>query len=105
MAGVYYPYMASIVGKRRGQQTYYYLVESARVGGKPRIVSQQYLGSAEEVLAKLTQTPGGQPVRSQHKRFGDLAAVWSMLVRLDVAGIVDEVAPRRGDAAASVGTL
>lgn len=104
MAGVYYPYMASIVGKRRGQQTYYYLVESARVGGKPRIVSQQYLGSAEEVLAKLTQTPGGQPVRSQHKRFGDLAAVWSMLVRLDVAGIVDEVAPRRGDAAASVGT-
>jgi hypothetical protein len=31
--------MASIVGKRRGKQTYYYLVESARVGGKPRIVS------------------------------------------------------------------
>ncbi|VBA45746.1 hypothetical protein LAUMK13_05520 [Mycobacterium innocens] len=37
--------MASIVGKRRGKQTYYYLVESARVQGKPRIVSQQYLGS------------------------------------------------------------
>jgi hypothetical protein len=36
--------MASIVGKRRGKHTYYYLVESARVGGKPRIVSQQYLG-------------------------------------------------------------
>jgi hypothetical protein len=39
VAGVYYPYMASIVGKRRGKQTYYYLVESARVQGKPRIVS------------------------------------------------------------------
>jgi hypothetical protein len=96
--------MASIVGKRRGKQTYYYLVESARVGGKPRIVSQQYLGSAEEVMAKLSETPAGQPKRSQHKRFGDLAAVWSTLVRLDVAGIVDEVVPRRGDAAASVGT-
>jgi transposase len=96
--------MASIVGKRRGGQTYYYLVESARVGGKPRIVSQQYLGSTDEVLAKLSGTVGGQPVRSQHKRFGDLAAVWSTLARLDVAGIVDEVVPRRADAAASVGT-
>ena len=104
MTGVYYPYMASIVGKRRGKQTYYCLVESARVGGKPRIVSQQYLGSADEVMAKLSETPSGQPNRSQHKRFGDLAAVWSMLVRLDVAGIVDEMAPRRADAAASVGT-
>jgi hypothetical protein len=39
---VYYPYMASIVGKKRGNQTYYYLVESARVNGKPRIVAQEY---------------------------------------------------------------
>ena len=104
MTGVYYPYMASIVGKRRGKQTYYYLVESARVQGKPRIVSQQYLGSADEVIAKLSETPAGQPVRSRHKRFGDLAAVWSMLVRLDVAGIVDEVVPRYANAAATVGT-
>jgi transposase len=104
VTGVYYPYMASIVGKRRGKQTYYYLVESARVGGKPRIVSQQYLGSADEVLAKLSETPAGQPIRSQHKRFGDLAAVWSTLARLDVAGIVDEVAPRYANAATSVGT-
>jgi len=104
VTGVYYPYMASIVGKRRGKRTYYYLVESARVGGKPRIVSQQYLGSAEEVLAKLSPAPAGQPIRSQHKRFGDLAAVWSTLARLDVAGIVDEVAPRYANAATSVGT-
>ena len=104
MTRVYYPYMASIVGKRRGKQTYYYLVESARVGGKPRIVSQQYLGSADEVLAKLSETAAGRPQRSAHKRFGDLAAVWSMLTRLDVAGIVDQVAPRYANAAASVGT-
>jgi transposase len=96
--------MASIVGKRRGNQTYYYLVDSARVGGKPRIVSQQYLGSAEEVTAKLSGAPAGEPVRSQHKRFGDLAAVWSVLQRLDVAGVVDGVAPRYANAAASVGT-
>ena len=96
--------MASIVGKKQGGQTYYYLVESARVDGKPRIVSQQYLGSAAEVAGKLAGMPAGEPVRTQHKKFGDLAAVWSMLERLDVAGIVDEVVSRRSDAAASVGT-
>ncbi|HZJ07165.1 MAG TPA: IS1634 family transposase [Nocardioidaceae bacterium] len=96
--------MASIVGKKQGGQTYYYLVESARVNGKPRIVSQQYLGSAAEVSAKLAGVPAGEPVRTQHKKFGDLAAVWSMIERLDVPGVIDEVVPRRSDAAASVGT-
>jgi transposase len=102
---VYYPYMSSIIEKRRADgRTYYYLVESARVDGKPRIVSQQYLGSAAEVTAKLSGASAGEPVRSQHKRFGDLAAVWSVLSRLNVAGIIDEVAPRYANAAASVGT-
>lgn len=101
---LYYLDMASIVGKKQGGQTYYYLVESARVDGKPRIVSQQYLGSAAEVAAKLSGASAGEPVRTQHKQFGDLAAVWSMLQRLDVAGVVDQVVPRRSDAAASVGT-
>lgn len=96
--------MPSIVGKRQGGRTYYYLVESARVEGKPRIVSQQYLGSAEEVIAKLTGAPAGAPVRTQHKRFGDLAAVWGMLEDLDVIGLVDDVVPRRAHASVSVGT-
>ncbi|MGB8379945.1 MAG: IS1634 family transposase [Dermatophilaceae bacterium] len=92
------------MGKKQGGQTYYYLVESARVNGKPRIVSQQYLGSAAEVTAKLAGTGAGEPVRTQHKKFGDLAAVWAMIERLDVAGVIDALAPRRGDADASVGT-
>jgi transposase len=96
--------MASVVGKRRGGRTYYYLVESARVNGKPRIVSQQYLGSAEEVVAKLSGATAAEPVRTQHKAFGDLAAVWSVLARLDVAGVIDQVVPRRADAGASVGS-
>lgn len=97
--------MASIVGKRRGKQTYYYLVESARVDGKPRIVSQEYLGTAQEVTARLRGGGAGDPDRTRHHAFGDVAAVWGLLERLDVAGIVDDVVgPRRSDAAASVGT-
>lgn len=102
---VYYPHMPSIVGKKRGNQTYYYLVESARVDGKPRIVDQRYLGSAEEVMARLTGAPAGSPERTRHKKFGDLAAVWGILQRLKVAEAIDAVCgPRRSDAAASVGT-
>jgi len=102
---MYYPHMASVIEKRRADgRTYYYLAESARVDGKPRIVSQQYLGSATEIAEKLAGAPAGNPVRSQHKRFGDLAAVWSVLERLGVVEVIDAVAPRRADAAASVGT-
>ena len=100
-----YRYAASIVGKHRGKHTYYYLVESARVDGRPRIVSQQYLGTTEEVMARLEGAGAGVPDRTQHKRFGDLAAVWGMLRRLEVADIIDGVVGvRRSDAAASVGT-
>jgi transposase len=97
--------MASLVAKKQGQRTYYYLVESARVGGKPRIVSQRYLGSAEEVAARLSEAGPGEPERTRHLAFGDLAAVWGVLDRLGYAGIIDEAAgQRRADASAPVGT-
>ncbi len=97
--------MASIVGKKISGKTYCYLVESARVGGKPRIVSQQYLGPADEVTARLAGPGPGEPERTRHLAFGDLAAVWGMLDRLGYAGIIDEVTGgRRADAKAGVGT-
>jgi transposase len=97
--------MASIVGKKRGEATYYYLVESARVGGKPRIVSQEYLGTAEELAAAMRGGGLGLPDRVQHKDFGAVAAAWGLLEDLGVAGLIDEVAgARRADAGASVGT-
>jgi transposase len=97
--------MASLVGKRRGGRTYYYLVESARVAGKPRIVAQQYLGSGEELAARLSSAGPGEPARTRHRAFGDLAAAWSVLQQLEVTAIIDQiVGSRRADAAASVGT-
>ena len=101
---VYYPYVASVVGKKRGGSTYYYLVESARVGGKPRIVSQQYLGTAEELAAAMRGGGLGLPDRVQHKDFGVAAAAWGMLEDIGVAGLIDAAAgPRRADAGASAG--
>jgi transposase len=83
--------MASIVGKKRGTATYYYLVESARVDGKPRIVSQEYLGTADELAAAMRGGGLGLPDRTLHKEFGAVAAAWGTLEDLGVAGIIDEV--------------
>jgi transposase len=45
------------------------------------------------------------PQRTRHLAFGDVAAVWGVLVRLGLVSIVDEVVgARRSDAGASVGT-
>ena len=84
--------MASIVGKKRGRATYYYLVESARVDGKPRIVSQEYLGTADELAAAMRGGGLGLPDRTRHKEFGAVAAAWGVLEDLGVAAVIDEVA-------------
>jgi hypothetical protein len=84
--------MASIVGKKRGKATYYYLVESARVDGKPRIVSQEYLGTADELAAAMRGGGLGLPDRTRHKQFGAVAAAWGVLEDLGVAAIIDEAA-------------
>jgi transposase len=96
--------VASIVGKRIKGQTYYYLREVARVGGRPKIISQRYLGKAAD-LAAAVDGAATLPQRTRHLGFGALAAAWSMLEQLDVAAIIDRVVgTRRADAACTVGT-
>jgi transposase len=84
--------VASIIKKRRGDRVYLYAATSARVDGQPRIVDQVYLGTEEEVIARLSGQAGeglALPSATEHRRFGDVAAVWGMLTRLDAAGTID----------------
>nr|WP_033292295.1 hypothetical protein [Amycolatopsis jejuensis] len=84
-----------MIGKRIGSRTYYYLAESARVDGKPRVVGQRYLGTAEDIAAAVA---GGatEAAGAWHRSFGDVAAVWGTLQRLDLVRRVDAVAgPQR----------
>src|ERR1700682_1902048 len=59
--------MASLVAKKKGNKLYYYVVESARVDGKPRIVHQASLGPAAQqtgvwdLLQSLWPTPRSGP--------------------------------------------
>jgi transposase len=100
--------MASIIKKRRGDHVYLYAATSARVEGQPRIVDQVYLGTEQEVLARLTAAVGGDPTlpkETVHRKFGDVAAVWAMLRRLDVVAVIDGVVgDNRVRGGVSVGT-
>jgi transposase len=98
--------VASLYAKKINGGTYYYLREMARVDGRPKRVSERYLGTAEEIAAAMASREGAaMPQRSRHLAFGDVAAVWRILDCLDVVGIVDAVVgARRADAAASTGT-
>jgi transposase len=85
---------------------YFYLREMARVDGKPKMVSERYLGSAADIVKAMDAAEAGMvPERTRHLAFGDVAAVWSLLTDLDVAAVIDDVVgARRSDAGASVGT-
>jgi transposase len=96
--------VASVISKVINGRRYYYLAVSARVEGKPRIVEQKYLGSAEDIEAAMAGATV-LPSRTRHLAFGDLAATWSVIEKLAVIDVVDEViGVRRADAGASVGT-
>jgi len=98
--------MASLYRKVINGKPYYYLREMARVDGKPKMVSERYLGSVDDIIRAMDAAQAAtMPQRTGHLAFGDIAAVWSLLVELDVAGVIDAVVgARRADAGASIGT-
>lgn len=68
--------MASLVAKKKGNQLYYYVVECARVDGKPRIVQQTYLGTAARVAALVKDRTAPLPLSATTIDFGLPGALW-----------------------------
>ena len=98
--------MASLYKKVISGKPYWYLREMGWVDGKPKMISERYLGSAADIEALLDAREAAVlPERTRHLAFGEVAAAWGMLQELEVGGIIDEVAgARRADAGASAGT-
>jgi transposase len=98
--------MASLYPKKIGGKTYWYLREMARVDGKPKMVSERYLGTAADIAAAVEgRQSAALPQRTRHLAFGDVAAAWGMLDELGVAGIIDQAAgPRPAGQPLSTGT-
>ena len=90
--------MSSVVGKKKGNQTYYYVVTSGRVNGKPRITHQTYLGTAERLAQLVRDKAAPVPLEATARDAGLPAALWQA-ARL--SGTLDALlsvwpAPRKG---------
>jgi transposase len=92
--------------KKIGGKTYWYLREMARVDGKPKMVSERYLGTAAEIAAAVEGREAAVlPERTRHLAFGDAAAAWGMLDELGVIAVIDQAAgPRPAGQPLSTGT-
>jgi transposase len=94
--------VASLIAKQKGNQRYYYVVESARVAGQPRIVHQTYLGNAKRLAALVKDRTAPLPLSATLRAFGLPGALWLAAQR---TGIVDALTalwppPRSGPSAA-----
>ena len=88
--------MASLYPKKIGGKTYWYLREMARVGGKPKMVSERYLGTAADIAAAVQAREAAVlPERTRHLDFGAVAAAWGVLEDIGAAAIIDEVTGAR----------
>jgi len=96
------PYMASLIAKKKGNQLYYYVVESARIDGHPRIVHQSYLGSAEKVAALVRDRTAPIPLSATRRDFGLPGALWLAAQRTGVFDLLQQLwpPPRSGPSAA-----
>jgi transposase len=98
--------MATLIAKIKNGTRYYYLANSARVNGQPRIVRQVYLGTAESVAEAVQAKKTGAletPTFGRVIEFGAVAALLDIAERLGVREIIDRHAGKRAQGI-SVGT-
>jgi len=86
--------MATIQKKVSRGHTYWQIVESRRVNGKPRPIVLMHLGTADGLLRRL-QKADGRPVKARVFQFGPLAALWNIAAELDLVGTIDRHTDKR----------
>ena len=74
---------------------YYYIREIQRVDGRPRVVSQIYLGSPEAIAKRFAESVSERKPQSIATReFGSLFLAREIEKRLDTIGLIDGLLPR-----------
>jgi transposase len=86
--------MASLTKKIINGRPYYYLRETARVGGRPKVVRTTYLGRAED-LARRLELARGEPKEVRVRSFGAVAAALRVCRTLEVQAAIDAVCRTR----------
>jgi hypothetical protein len=94
--------MASLIAKKKANKLYYYLVESGRLQGKPRITHQIYLGTAEKVAALVQQGSAPLPLSATGRQAGLPGALWLAALESGVFDLLQSIwpPPRSGPATA-----
>lgn len=82
--------MAHIHKKMKKGRPYYYVRETARVNGKPKVVNQVYLGSLERIM-EMAAGIGGEIKKLQVQEYGSLLIGDLIEKEIDIAAIVDDV--------------
>ena len=85
--------MPSLVAKKKGNKLYYYVVESARVEGKPRIVHQAYLGTAEKLAEMVRDRTAPIPLAAATREFGLPVALWAAAQQTGVWDLLHSLWP------------
>jgi len=85
--------MASIQKYKSRGHTYWHIVESRRVDGKPRPVPVLYLGTANDLLARLREQGN---LRVSSLSHGAVAAVWAQAEELGIARSIDASLAKSG---------
>src|SRR6202166_631554 len=86
--------MASLIAKKKGNKLYYYVVESARVNGKPRIVHQAYLGTAEKVADLVKDRTAPVPLSATMRDFGLPGSLWLAAQQTGVFSLLESLWPQ-----------
>jgi transposase len=86
--------MASLIKKKKANTIYYYVVESARVDGKPRIVHQTYLGTAERVASLVKDATAPIPLSATTVEFGLPGALWLAAQTSGVFSLLESLWPK-----------
>jgi transposase len=87
--------VAHLHKKIKKGRPYYYIREIRRVEGKPRVVSQLYLGSVEAIAQRLAEAEGARkPLRLQSRAFGAVLVAYELEKLLDTIGLIDGIVPR-----------
>jgi hypothetical protein len=81
--------MASLTKKIVNGRPYYYLRETARVGGGSKVVRTVYLGRAEDIEQRLAGVGLAEPKAVVVRSFGAAAAALKIAQELDLAATID----------------
>ena len=95
--------MVTLIKKKVKGQFYWYAVKSARVDGKPRIVWQKYLGTANHIAEQLSQGPFQKDIRIQSMPLGHVAALTRANDDLQFIDIINKNTKKKSTNGLSVG--